>query len=204
MLRRREVGVGLIELMIAVVILGIMTAMVAPGMTTWIRNSRVRTVADALQSGVRLAQAEAQRRTHAVVFFRTASKACLSSDRANARGQYWQVRALPGTLLTAQASQVVQCGVLTDVSAGVNITSRRQATTAAVTAICFGGDGRQITLNNPDGIGVNCTAIASQFDVAPSTTHAENRPLRVMVSLAGAVRLCDPSKTSAAPDGCPP
>ena len=42
----------------------------------------------------------------------------------------------------------------------------------------------------------------SSFDV--SNTHAD-RPLRVLVTLGGGVRLCDPAKVlaTATPDGCP-
>jgi type IV fimbrial biogenesis protein FimT len=192
---RREAGLGMVELLIGVVILGFMVAMAVPSMTTWVRNARVRTVADAVQSGVRLAQAEAQRRGHTVMLFRTSSSDCLTNAVANVDGPFWQVRALPGTLINDQPSEAVQCGVLTDVQTGVNITS-------STTALCFGGDGRQATLVNPDGIGVNCTAAAATFDIAPSTANRESRPLRVTVSLAGAVRLCDPSKASTAPDGC--
>lgn len=195
MLKRREAGLGLVELMIGVVILGLMVAMAVPSMATWMRNARVRTVADAIQSSVRLAQAEAQRRGHAVVLFRTADRDCTNTTTANANGQFWQVRALPGTLINAQPSVAVQCGVLTDVQVGVTITS-------TATALCFSGEGRQITLADPDGIGVSCAAAVASFDVTPDAAHAENRPLRVTAGLAGAVRICDPLKAGTAPDGC--
>lgn len=194
MLKRRS-GFSLIELMVAISVLAILTAVAMPNFMTWIRNSRVRTVADALQSGMRLAQGEAQRRSHTVVFFLTNSKTCDTAATAVAGGTYWQARTVPNALLTGDAAEAVQCGVLTDVSTGINLTS-------ATTALCFGGDGRQTTVTNPASIGLDCTAAAATYDVAPATANAENRPLRLTVSLAGSIRMCDPGKSATAPDGC--
>ncbi|MBV8034331.1 Tfp pilus assembly protein FimT/FimU [Roseateles sp.] len=195
MLMRRGSGFSLIELMVAVSVLAILTAVAMPSFVTWIRNARVRTVADALQSGLRVAQGEAQRRAHTVVFFLTNSKTCDLAATVAATGGYWQVRTVPNAVLTNDVAEAVQCGVLTDVSTGINLTS-------AATALCFGGDGRQTTMTNPTGIGANCAAAAATYDIAPQASSTENRPLRVTVSLAGSVRMCDPGKASTAPDGC--
>lgn len=195
MLRRHHSGFSLVELMVAVVVLAIMSALAMPNFMSWIRNARVRTVADALQSGMRLAQAEAQRRAHTVVFFLTNSKDCTTSVTAAAGGAYWQVRTVPNALLTGDAAEALQCGVLTDVSSGISLSS-------SATALCFGGDGRQATVTDPAAIGISCTAAAATYDVAPTATNNENRPLRVTVSLAGSIRLCDPRKDPSAPDGC--
>lgn len=198
MLSRRAMGFGLVELVIAVSILAILTAAAMPSLTTWVRNSRVRTVADALQSGLRVAQAEAQRQTHSVVFFLTNAKTCQDTDTAASNGVNWQVRLVRDTLSTddTAAPTVIQCGVLTDVSSGVGITTTS-------TAVCFNGDGRQTTLTSPESIGVNCTAGAAQYAIAASgVSGGDNRPLQVNVTRAGAVRMCDPAKASTAPDGC--
>ncbi|WP_457443067.1 pilus assembly FimT family protein [Roseateles sp. P5_E4] len=196
MLIRRGSGFSLIELLVAVSVLAILTAVAMPNFMTWIRNSRVRTVADALQSGLRLAQGEAQRRTHTVVFFLTNSKTCDTAATAAAGGSYWQARTVPNALLTGDAAEAVQCGVLTDVSSGVNLTSSK-------TALCFGGDGRQATVTNPASVGVDCTAAAASYDVTSATSNAENRRLRLTVSLAGSVRMCDRDKAATTPEGCP-
>ncbi|KQW51706.1 MULTISPECIES: Tfp pilus assembly protein FimT/FimU [unclassified Roseateles] len=197
MLIRRSSGFSLIELMVAVTVLAILTAVALPNFTSWIRNARARTVADALQSGMRLAQAEAQRRTHTVVFFLTNNTTCNDTAVANANGTQWQVRVVPDALLTEDNTagfvKTVRCGVLTDVSAGVTLTG--------VAAVCFGGDGRQTTVTDPTGIGVNCTAAARVYDISPPS-GSDSRPLRMTVSLAGSIRMCDPGKSSTSPDGC--
>lgn len=196
MLTRRSSGFSLIELMVTVSVFAIMVAMALPNFTTWIRNARVRSVADALQSGLRLAQTDAMRRSRTTVFFFTTSNDCQATNSATAGGAFWQIRSVPNPLLTNDVAEVVQCGALNDMSSGVGIAS-------APTALCFGGDGRLVAAVSPTSIGVDCTAAAARYDVSPSQSGTENRPLRITVSLAGAVRMCDPNKASTAPDGCP-
>ncbi|MCE4552833.1 pilus assembly FimT family protein [Roseateles cellulosilyticus] len=196
-LSARSRGFSLIELMVAVAALAILTAMAVPSFTTWIRNARVRTVADALQSGIRVAQTEAQRRSQSVVLFLTANKECSSTATADVNGMQWQIRSIPNPLMTDESPIDIQCGVLTDVSSGVKITPA-----PLIAALCFSGDGRQTTLTNPAAIGVNCTASATQFLIAPENPNNDSRPLQLEVSLSGSVRLCDPKKATTAPDGC--
>lgn len=195
MLNRQHSGFSLLELLVAITVMAVMMALAVPSFTTWIRNARIRAVTDALQSGLRLSQAEAQRRSHTVAFFLTNSKNCAMADTAIVGGNYWQVRTVPNALLTGDTAEIVQCGVLTDVSSTVRLTS-------ATAVLCFGGDGRQTTATNPAAIGLDCTAAAALYDVTASTSRTEDRPLRVTVSLAGGIRLCDPGKSASTPEGC--
>ena len=74
MLRRRQCrqrGMTIVELMVTISILALLLFLAAPDFRTWILNTRVRSVAEALQNGVRQAQAEAVRRNRTVVFFLT-------------------------------------------------------------------------------------------------------------------------------------
>jgi type IV fimbrial biogenesis protein FimT len=155
----------------------------------------VRTVTDALQSGTRLAQAEAVRRNRQVVFFLTNDAACNADTEPADNGAFWAIRTVP--LVMGEASETVQCGQLADVAAGVAI--------EGPTAICFNSAGRQVANASPGIGGATCTLDASgtsSYDVAAT---GANRPLRVLVSLGGQVRLCDPGRTlsASAPDGCP-
>lgn len=195
MLMRPVRGFGLIELLITVSILAILTAVTAPNLMGWVRGARTRAVADALQAGVRVAQVEAQRRSHTVVFFFTNSKVCSTDATAVADGKYWQARVVPDVLQSGDVAEAIQCGVLTDVGSGV-------AVTPSATAVCFGGDGRLAAATNPTAIGVDCTAAAANFQISPESRKSQERRLTVTLSLAGAVRMCDPDKSTSAPDGC--
>lgn len=203
MLKRRR-GFSLIELMVTVSLLALLMGLAMPGFMTWIRNTKVRTVAEALQSGTRLAQAEAVRRYRQVVFFRTNQSNCDDSATAQAGGAFWVIRTV--VLLADDVSEVVRCGNLSDVASGVAINGP--------TAICFSSAGRQVANTaTVTGIGVACTLAPSglsTFDIGVDTTKSsatpEDRPLRVLIGIAGSVRMCDPAKALSAtvPDGCPP
>jgi type IV fimbrial biogenesis protein FimT len=197
MLRRRRsqkaLGFSLMEVLITLTLLGILLGLAAPAFGEWIRNSQVRTVADALQNGVRLAQGEALRRNRQVIFFLTNSADCSATMAAAEKGAYWSIRTVP--LISDDVVEVVQCGVLSDVAAGVAVDGP--------TAMCFNSMGRQV-VNTNTGLGVNCGLDASGRSTYKLTKTA-SRPLRVVVALTGQPRLCDPARTLSAetPDGCP-
>jgi type IV fimbrial biogenesis protein FimT len=195
--RRRSApvrGFSLLEIVITMALLGILLGLAAPSFGEWIRNSQVRTVADSLQNGVRLAQAEGVRRNRQVVFFLTNSTDCTNVITPSAGGANWSIRTVP--LIVGEVTEVVQCGVLSDVAANVAI--------AGPTAICFNSMGRQTTNADPGLGGTACTLAAtgrSNYNV----TKTDSRPLRVVVSIGGQLRLCDPARTfsASALDGCP-
>ena len=191
----RPRGFSLVELLIAVALLGLLLGLGMPAMSTWVSNAKTRTVSDALQNGLRLAQAEAVRRHRQVVFFRTADALCGNAAVPSASGNFWVVRSV--AMITGDPVETVQCGQLGEVASGVTVTGP--------TALCFSGAGRQVANADPGLGGTACvlpTTATSAFDVA--NAHGD-RPLRVLVTLAGSVRLCDPARTfsSSNPDGCP-
>jgi len=192
---KRTRGFSVIELMVTITVLALLLGLALPSFTSWIRNAQVRSVSDAMQSGLRLAQAEAVRRYRQVVFFRTNQSTCTNATTAESGGAFWVVRTVP--LVAGDAVETIQCGQLADVAAGVAI--------SGATALCINSGGRQVANADPGIGGVTCTLDASgvnSFDI--SSTNAD-RPLRVLVTLGGSVRLCDPAKTLSAstPDGCP-
>jgi Tfp pilus assembly protein FimT len=65
---RRQTGVTIVELLIAVALLSLLVGIGVPTFRSWIQNSQVRTGADALLNGVQLARAEAIRRNKPVEF----------------------------------------------------------------------------------------------------------------------------------------
>jgi type IV fimbrial biogenesis protein FimT len=199
----RPRGFTLVELVVTIALLSLLLGLAAPKFSVWVRNARVRTAADSLSNGIRLAQAEAVRRNRQVIFFFTDSSDCTTSISASSTRNFWAVRTV--AIVTGDLVEAVQCGLLTDSTASVNITG--------ATAVCFNSMGRQVANSAPGlGTGVNCTLDSSgtsTFNVSTSGTAVavlgSDRPLRVLVALSGQVRQCDPARTlsSTAPDGCP-
>lgn len=187
-------GFTLIEMMVTITVLAILLALAFPAMNGWVRNSRVRTVTDALQNGLRLAQAEALRRSRQTVFSLTADTHPEDGLTAVANGPNWSVNFVP--LLTGEEDDptFIEGGVLTGVAPDAQITS-------SAATICFSSLGRLVANPTP-GTGVACAATPATYDV---TVPGADRPLRVLVALGGQVRLCDPAKTlsNTHPDGCP-
>lgn len=191
-------GFTLIELITTVSVFGILLAMAAPNFMSWIRDAQVRTAAEALQNGLRVAQAEAARRHRQVALVLT-NGATAAGAAAQANGKNWIVNVIANTLAgdgsDSSDAMLVQSGALGSVSPTAQITGPA--------AICFNSLGRLTTLN--DGT-YNCTIPATSV-VTYSVTSSQStaaRNLNVTVSLGGSIRMCDPAKSlsQGAPDAC--
>ena len=200
----RWCGFTLVELLITMALLAVLMSLAAPSFGTWLRNSQVRSVADTLQNGLRVAQAEAVRRNRTVVFYLSTTAPGLAAEGAG-NGNNWGVRWVPlptDTVVAAAPANepFVQGGQVADVAAGVSITGPA--------AVCFNAVGRRVARTATE---TGVTGAACTVDPAlPLATFVleragADRPLRVTVSLGGQVRLCDPARTLGAttPDGCP-
>ena len=192
---RRSGGMTLIELLVTIVLLAVLLMLAMSSFQNWTRNAQVRTVSDALQNGLRMAQAESVRRSRQVVFFLTDAAQCDATTAPAANGAFWAMRTV--ALFSGDATQTLQCGQVLDRNSG-------SVLIGGPTAICFNSMGRQVANPSPGAGSATCTVTAggtSRYDVS----HPQaNRPLRVLVSMGGQVRMCDPARTIAAsPDGCP-
>ncbi len=195
--RPKAAGFTLIELLVTITLLGILLALTMPSMSVWVRNNSVRTVGDTLQNGLRLAQAEALRRSRQVAFSLTNSDSPEAGVAATDNGSNWSINTVP-SMTAGETSAFVQSGVFGKVAAGVQITGPA--------TICFNSVGRLVAnaapaLTDVTG-GATCSVTTTPtYNIA--VTGAD-RPLQVVVALGGQVRMCDPAKTLSAanPDGC--
>lgn len=178
-------GLTLVELMVTISILAMLFFLALPDFRAWIQNTRMRTVAEALQNGVRQAQAEAVRRNRTVVFFLTNGEPGVAAA-AQAGGANWGMRTLP--LLPTDAPEFLRGGAFSDVAEGVAINGPA--------AICFNPAGQQVAV-----VAEGCVPAVTNYDV---TRAGAERRLRIVVALGGRVRMCDPDKVLSAtnPDGC--
>ena len=197
--RRAARGFTLIELAVTITLVGILIAVALPSFMAWIRNAQVRSVADALQNGVRRAQTEAVRLNQGVVFSLTNANPALNSNAA-ANGKNWAIQSIAQFADPNHQASFLTGGSLADASSSVTITG--------AAAMCFNSNGR---LNAPAATGVPgavCVAVPQQFDIQQPTPNlsAGDRRLRVLVAIGGQVRMCDPDRptlSATTPDGCP-
>jgi type IV fimbrial biogenesis protein FimT len=175
----KNLGFSLIELMVTVTVFGLISAYAIPSFNTWIQDSKTRTIAESLQNGVRLAQAEAVNKGRQVAFFVTNVQPSATATTTTV-GSNWGVRVVVPT--QADANGYLQGAVLNGEGGSVVVT-------ADVAEIRFNSIGR---LSN--------SASLVNYNIVNSNGV---RPLRVVVTSAGSVRMCDPAKNIAtAADGC--
>ena len=193
-------GFTLIELMVTVTLIAILAMLAAPAMSTWVKNSQLRASSEALQNGLRMAQAEALRRSRQTVFSLTNDASPQTSLTAVTNGRFWSINTVqltgPGSgPATGDVATFIEAGVLGSEGEGVQITGPA--------SICFSSLGRLVVNAAPGVAGSDCTVanIPAQYDL---TLTGADRRLRVTVAVGGQVRMCDRDKTLSAshPDGC--
>ncbi|KJJ99462.1 hypothetical protein UB44_15225 [Burkholderiaceae bacterium 26] len=195
--RRR--GFTLIELLVTISVFAFLMLLAAPSFTGWIQDAQVRTAAESLQNGLRVAQAEAARRHRQVALVLTNS-APGDGVAAQANGKNWFATVIPNT--TAGESYTKSAFPLMVQSGAIGAASPN-AQLAGPASICFNSLGRLTTLN--DGT-YNCT-VPTSGTVTYNVTNSRSstaRALNVTVSLGGSIRVCDPSKSlsQGSPDAC--
>jgi type IV fimbrial biogenesis protein FimT len=177
----RQRGVTLIEMMIAIAILGILLALGMPSYRAWIQNSQIRTAAESILAGLQLARNQAVHRNAAVRFQFTDSvdAGCgLSTTVPN-----WVVSMddPTGSCNAAPSDTVAPRIIQTRATAEG---SRNVVIAATASAISFNGLGRLVGGNT----------LTVNIDV-PDTilANADSRDLRVIVTGGGQIRMCDPA-----------
>jgi type IV fimbrial biogenesis protein FimT len=208
----RIAGFTMIELAVTMTIFAILVLLGVPSMTTWIRNNKVRTVSDSLQTGLRLAQAESLRRSRQVVFALTNSTTPTTIPLpAVADGTSWAIWTVPSmTHAVDETPTFIQSGVLSNASTNVQVSSNGTA------AVCFNSVGR-LTNNASANVtaitgGANCSqptvgvpAGTPPVQIFSISIPGGDRPLQVNLGLGGQVHMCDPGVpiSDAHPEGCP-
>jgi type IV fimbrial biogenesis protein FimT len=206
---RRTSGFTMIEMIVTMTVFAILVALGVPSMTTWIRNNKVRTVTDSLQTGLRLAQAESLRRSRQVVFSLTNSTTPnLIPLPAVGGGTSWAIWTVPSMTDGSERPEFIQSGVLTS-AASSQVTV---ATTGNVSTVCFNSMGRLV--NNASASVILITGGDSCVQPTAGTPPVlkfnigllgADRPLQVNLGLGGQVHMCDPlvAISDAHPEGCP-
>lgn len=172
-------GFTLIELMIVVAIVSILTVMAMPSFGLWLSNIRVRTMAESIQNGLRLAKNEAALRNDVVVLKFTNADPPSCTSTAATSGRNWVV---------CWGTTQVQMGYGNAGAKGTNVSSD-------FSSVAFNGLGRT-TLASPGVIDITSSGRACE------ASGGNVRCLRILVSTGGKLRMCDPKRAADDPAGC--
>ena len=186
----RQRGVGMIELMVAVVIMAILMAAAAPSFSNWISGTRIRSTAESVLAGLQAARSEATTRNAQVRFQLTTSLD--ASCALSTSGRHWVIDLVDADV--DKDTVAGQCNAAPSASEpGILLvhaasgTGDGTAVNASADSVVFNGLGRQA----PPIAATPLTTIT--FNVTPTDTSLCGKVtcLRVLVSPAGQVRMCN-------------
>lgn len=167
-------GVTLIEILISLSIIALLVTLALPQYTAWIQSTQIRTVAEAVQSGLQFARLEAIKRNERVQIVYDADY------------HAWTIQLSANQTVLRRDEGLTQFDSVTvtpDV-AGANMVS-------------FSGLGRI----SPPIVGE--TAPFTQLAIDNSAqAPAQSQDLNVTISPSGSVRLCNPNKSAPDPRAC--
>jgi type IV fimbrial biogenesis protein FimT len=181
-------GATLIELMIGLVIVAILLVAGAPSIGAFMRNTKIRNSADAVQAGLNRARAESVRRNTNVQF------------SLNGSNSSWTIGCVtdPGDL---DGDGVSDCPASIETRAADNAATITVAVTpAAASTVSFNGLGRVTSL----AAGTNATFDISDNSDLCVASGGTTRCLRVVATPGGQIRMCDPDPALASsnPQSC--
>lgn len=183
----RPRGFTLVEAMVVVSLIALLLAAGMPSFGSFIRNQRVRTAAESLETGLQQARNEAVRRNTSISFWLVSLSDPAKVDNSCA------LSGTSGSWVISVSSPGAECGAAPSTTVAPMIVSASpMGETVSVAISAVQSDGTVATHVTFNGFGQvsNADAIA-RISVASATTPNSYRRLRVDVSSGGQVRMCD-------------
>jgi type IV fimbrial biogenesis protein FimT len=160
---KKQLGVTLVELVIAIAILGIVAAIAAPSYAEFIANSQIRSTTESIRNGLQVARAEAVKRNATVAF-----------------------------TLSADSSWVVGCPTVSaNCPATIQAKAAKEGGSATVTVAITGTN--TISFTNLGNVTAAAGQMSVVDVDNSSVAAAKSKDLRVGVGAGGNIRVCDPS-----------
>jgi type IV fimbrial biogenesis protein FimT len=188
-------GFSLIEILIALAILGMLMALVAPSTATWIQNLQLRNAAESVASGVQLARIEALKRNTLVSFQMT-----------DATSTAWTVCIYNPVLdsCSTAAGSVLASKSASEASPSAQIGIDTSLSDPTVPLAGGAGLPAQLTVDSFGRLAATAPNNVMRVDVRnPNLAAADERRMVIFINLGGQVRMCDPKLSKAVnPQGC--
>ncbi|MEY4978341.1 MAG: hypothetical protein RLZZ352_611 [Pseudomonadota bacterium] len=195
---KQDKGFTLVELLITLLIIAVLLAISIPNISTWVRNASVRANAESLQSGLQMARTEAIRRNNIVRFqiVSTLASGCTTStSSANWIISLDDVTANGGAC-NESASETNTPRIIQK-KPGAEVSDARTNVTADTAVFVFNGLGQRTSAPTTNA-SINITHSSGSCNADGGTV----RCLRLVVSRAGQIRMCDPDRDATDPMGC--
>jgi type IV fimbrial biogenesis protein FimT len=195
-------GFSLIELMVVVVITALLFAMGVPAFNNWIAGTRIRSTAEALLAGLQYAKSEAASRNTQVRFQLTTSVDASCAWSVN--GTSWVVDVVDTD--AAKDSVEGKCDTpasdsnppsILQVRSGNEATGSTKVSADSATVV-FNGLGR-LSPTPPAALNIDITPANASDCVAKG---GKITCLRIGISTAGQIRMCNPNLPAGQPAAC--
>jgi type IV fimbrial biogenesis protein FimT len=187
-------GFTLIEIAVVMAVLALLLFAAVPSFTTALANTRIRNTTESLQNGLQLARGEAVRRNQNVTLW------LVTTNEPNALDNSCNLSDSSGSWVVSINSPIGHCADAPSTTSSPMIVNGRPAGDSggnvSVTALQSDGatSATQVTFNGFGRI-VNADAI-SRININGPDAANEYRALRVSISSAGLVRMCEPAVTN--------
>jgi type IV fimbrial biogenesis protein FimT len=166
LVRKNQNGFTLIELMVALVVLGVLVSIAVPNFRAFMVNTQIRTTAESIRNGLQVARAEAIKRNEVVRF-------TLSSD----------------------TSWIVGCPTVTvNCPATIEAKSAKEGASSATTLTLTGAN--NISFTNLGTVTAAVGQLTQVDIDDSSISATETKELRITIGAGGNARMCDPNVSS--------